>query len=72
VKGTLTSLTGATNPKQEALVYLISSQLLNGSKLYQVKPIKVVCTRGAPPENRNTQSYQSIDGPTPSPSTTNS
>ena len=72
VKGTLTSQTGATNPKQQALVYLISSQLLNGSKLYQVKPIKVVCTRGAPPENRNTQSYQSIDGPTPSPSTTNS
>jgi len=72
VKGTLTSVTGATNPKQEALVYLISSELLNGSKLYQVKPIKVVCTRGTPPENRNTQSYQSIDGPKPSPSTTNS
>jgi len=72
VKGTLTSVTGATNPKQEALVYLISGELLNGSKLYQVKPIKVVCTRGTPPENRNTQSYQSIDGPTPSPSTTNS
>ena len=72
VKGTLTSVTGATNPKQEALVYLISGELLNGSKLYQVKPIKVVCTRGTPPENRNTQSYQSIDTPTPSPSTTNS
>ena len=72
VKGTLTSVTGATNPKQEALVYLISGELLNGSKLYQVKPIKVVCTRGTPPENRNTQSYQSIDSPTPSPSTTNS
>jgi hypothetical protein len=72
VKGTLTSVTGATNPKQEALVYLISGELLNGSKLYQVKPIKVVCTRGTPPENRNIQSYQSIDGPTPSPSTTTS
>ena len=72
VKGTLTTITGATNPKQEALVYLISGELLNGSKLYQVKPIKVVCTRGTPPENRNTQNYQSIDGPTPSPSTTNS
>ncbi len=72
VKGTLTSVTGATNPKQEALVYLISGELLNASKLYQVKPIKVVCTRGTPPENRNTQSYQSIDTPTPSPSTTNS
>jgi len=72
VTGTLTSVTGATNPKQEALVYLISGELLNGSKLYQVKPIKVVCTRGTPPENRNTQSYQSIDSPTPSPSTTNS
>ena len=72
VKGTLTSVTGATNPKQEALVYLISGELLNGSKLYQVKPIKVVCTRGTPPENRNTQSYQSIDTPTPSPSVTKS
>ncbi len=72
VKGTLTSVTGATNPKQEALVYLISGELLNGSKLYQVKPVKVVCTRGTPPENRNTQSYQSIDTPTPSPSVTKS
>jgi hypothetical protein len=72
VKGTLTSVTGATNPKQEALVYLISGELLNGSKLYQVKPIKVVCTRGTPPENRNTQSYQSIDTPKPSPSVTKS
>ena len=69
VKGTLTTITGATNPKQEALVYLISSELLNGSKLFQVKAIKVVCTRGTPPDNRNTQNYQSIDGPKPSPTT---
>ena len=72
VKGTLTTLTGATNPKQRATVYLISSELLNGSKLYQVKPIKVVCTRGTPPTNQNTQNYQSIDVPAPSPSASTS